>query len=59
MEGLYLRVESEEGKKEGEEEGYLQARAKIVREDFLGTDHNDDVIHWSKKELVKNIVVFA
>lgn len=52
MEGLYLRVESE-GK-----DGHLISRGKIVREDFLGDGENEDVVHWSKRELVKNIVLY-
>ncbi len=48
MEGVYLRIE------EGEK---LKARGKIVRSDFLG-EGDGEVVHWSKKELVKNIVLF-
>jgi len=46
VEGIYLRLENEN---EQEPE-----RAKIVRPDFLQSDSFD--VHWSKNELVKNIV---
>lgn len=48
MEGLYLRIEKD---------GYLVERGKIVRADFLG-EGDGEVVHWSKKELIKNFVIF-
>jgi len=68
MEGIYLRVEADDNKSNNnnnngngnrnEKERYLVQRGKIVREDFLGAGDNDDVVHWSKRELIKNIVVY-
>jgi len=47
-EGLYMRIE---------QNGFLKERGKFVRADFLA--HSDDVIHWSKQGVVKNIVNFT
>jgi len=50
MEGLYLRIEKD---------GYLVERGKIVRSDFLGEpEEGAEVVHWSKREVVKNIVLY-
>jgi len=46
VEGVYLRLEKG---------SYLKERAKLVRPDFLP---HDDVIHWSKQILVKNIIAW-
>jgi len=48
LEGLYLRIEKD---------GYLAERGKIVRADFLG-EGDGEVVHWSKKELIKNVVLY-
>ncbi|KAL6080664.1 ERI1 exoribonuclease 3 [Balamuthia mandrillaris] len=44
---------SNEGEEENaEQRTYLLARAKVVRHDFL----EEDITHWSRQKLVKNIV---
>ena len=47
LEGLYFRIDNNQ---------FLKERAKAVRSDFLGVDNGEEVEHWSKKQLVKNIV---
>lgn len=49
LEGIYLRID--DGK-------WLKERAKVVRADFLhgAESSGSEVEHWSKKQLVKNIV---
>jgi ATP-dependent RNA circularization protein (DNA/RNA ligase family) len=47
VEGIYLRRENSE---------YLSHRSKIVRSDFLQTNEDGEVEHWSKGKLVRNIV---
>jgi hypothetical protein len=58
VEGLYLRIDSG---------NWLQQRAKVVRADFLlsggggdedSSSSSSNVEHWSKREVIKNIVQF-
>ncbi len=49
IEGVYLRID--DGK-------WLSQRAKVVRPDFLEKGEDEEVEHWSKKQLVKNIIKF-
>ena len=37
---------------------YLVHRAKVVRPDFLEKSDDSEVEHWSKKQLVKNVVKY-
>ena len=49
LEGIYMRVDDGE---------YLVHRAKVVRPDFLEKSDDSEVEHWSKKQLVKNVVKY-
>lgn len=49
VEGIYLRVDGPD---------FLLDRAKVVRGDFLETEDDGTVEHWSKKKFVKNIVAW-
>jgi len=49
VEGVYIRID---------QGNYLQQRAKVVRSDFLEKGEDEEVEHWSKKQLVKNIIKF-
>ena len=49
IEGIYLRIDDDK---------YLKQRAKVVRHDFLEKGEDNEVEHWSKKQLVKNTVKY-